>query len=136
MAKNIKMRRNSQELEYLTIFLNLHLGKLPYSFFTDYYVEGKSGRKIDRPASPEAATFAKKHDLLGSAELVDVQQDLLARLTDLIDPESLIPIRAAKAVREQFKREVVDKYMSNPERALARLVGHLNQIAIKSQWGL
>src|SRR5688572_11034858 len=65
-----------------------------------------------------------------------MQQNLLAHLTELIDPESLIPIRAAKGIREQFKRDVVDKYMSNPERALARLVGHLNQIAIKSQWGL
>jgi hypothetical protein len=127
------MRGNSQELESLKTFLNLELGKVP----RNSPILGNLGPlTVADGASLEAVEFVKYHNLVGREEMIQVQMDLRSRLSDLVSPESIIPFRAGKEIRERSKREVVDKYLSNPERLVARLINDINRAGLTSRWEL
>jgi hypothetical protein len=137
-ANKKQMHDASPDLQYLTTFLNLKFGKLPahMSLYSDWFEEVTLAQKVDTPASPKAVEFAKQHHLRGSSTLIELQKTLRDELMHLVDPDSLIPIGAPPEHRTWFKRQIIGKYLSNPQGALRNLLRDLNRAAVKSEWRL
>jgi hypothetical protein len=135
MPKKNKMHGKSPEVGWLADFLNLDLqqAKSPGSILSDMAFPLVN---LADKATATVGAFAKAHDLGGFSPIRDAHRDLRPLLNDLIDPESIIPIHATKPVREKIKREVVDRYLSDPERPLRLLLRHLKEHAIKTEWTL
>ena len=123
-----RMRGTSPEVALLTTFLNLDLGKPGGSVLADF-----AGPSLLSGATPEAVAFAKAHDLIGHSLLLEIQTNLRFHLQHLLDPESIIPIRANKEVRDGIKRDIVDKYFSNPQRVLLQLLATVNRANMKTE---
>lgn len=133
MAKNPKTRGNSQELEFLTTFLNLQLGQAGKSSIMADWI---GPRVAFHGASAEAEAFSKKHNLYVLSQITEVQNDLRPTLQVLVAPETIIPIRAHREVRENIKHDLIYKYFSDPVPHLKKLLSLMSKAAVTSRWRL
>jgi len=62
-----------------------------------------------------------------TAEVIKPQADLSHRLTEIIDPDLLIPSTWDRALRERWKKTTIDKYYGDPTPCLRRLIAHINK---------